>query len=93
MRSFSFPLFISAPFYGYSNVFKLHREERSRRKDVLSGNRTWDLLHKGCAQTNCAILASVKDHYPKIDCTEDYHILIQAPKSLFALVLPLIRIK
>ena len=54
MRSFYSPLSISAPFYGY---FKVHKTERSRNKDVRSGNRTQDLLHQGRALTDCAICA------------------------------------
>ena len=44
-------------FYGYLKLLKLHRTERSRNKDVRSGNRTQDLLHEGRALTDCAILA------------------------------------
>ena len=57
MRSFYSPLAISAPFYGYLKLLKLHRTGRSRNKDVRSGNRTQDLLHEGRALTDCAILA------------------------------------
>ena len=57
MGSFYSPLAISAPFYGYLNLLKLHRTERSRNKDVRSGNQNQDLLHQGPALTNCAILA------------------------------------
>ena len=32
------PLSISAPFYGYLKLLKLHRTERSRNKDVRPGN-------------------------------------------------------
>ena len=58
MRSFYSPLGISAPFYGYLKLLKLHRTERSRIKDVRSENRTQDLLHEARALTDCAILAS-----------------------------------
>ena len=57
VRSVCSPFSLSAPFYGYLRLLKLHRMERSRSKDVWSGNRTWDLLHKGRALTDCAILA------------------------------------
>ena len=57
MHSFCSPLSISAPFYGYLKLLKLRRMVRSRSKDVWSGNRTWDLLHKGRALTDCVILA------------------------------------
>ena len=57
MCSFYSPLAVSAPFYGYLKLLKLHRTERSRNKDVRSGNRTQDLLHEGRALTDCAILA------------------------------------
>ena len=63
MRSFYSPLAISAPFYGYLKLLKLHRTERSRNKDVRSGNRTQDLLHEGRALTDCAILASINTYY------------------------------
>ena len=51
------PLSISAPFYGYLKLLKLHWKERSRNKDVRSGNQTQDLLHQGREPTDCAILA------------------------------------
>ena len=57
MRSFYSSLAISAPFYGYLKLLKLHRTERSCNKDVRSGNRTQNLLHEGRALTDCAILA------------------------------------
>ena len=59
VRSFYSPLAISAPFYGYLKLLKLHRTERSRNKDVTSGNRTQDLLQQGRALTDCAIQAAV----------------------------------
>ena len=48
---------IGAPFYGYLKLLKLHRAERSQSKDVRSEDRTWDLLHKGRALTDCAIIS------------------------------------
>ena len=57
MHSFYSPLAVSAPFYGYLKLLKLHRTERSRNKDVRSGNQTQDFLHQGRTLTDCAILA------------------------------------
>ena len=59
VRSFCSPAFISVTFYAgvFKANFKLHSTERSRSKAVRSGNRTWDLLHKGRALTDCAFLA------------------------------------
>ena len=59
MRSFYSPLAISTLFYEYLKLLKLHRMERSRSKDVTSGNQTQDLLHQSLALTDCAILAPV----------------------------------
>ena len=56
MRSFLSPVSISTPFYGNLKLLKLLRTERSRSEDVRSEERTWDLLHKGRALTDCAIL-------------------------------------
>ena len=64
MRSSYTSLSISAPFYGYLKLLKLHRTERSRSKDVKWVDRTWDLLHKGRALTDCAILAPILSSYP-----------------------------
>ena len=37
---------ISAPFYGYLKLLKLHRLEKSQSKDARSGDRAWGLLYK-----------------------------------------------
>ena len=50
------PVSISTPFYGNLKLLKLLRTERSRSEDVRSEERTWDLLHKERALTDCAIL-------------------------------------
>ena len=57
MRSSYSPLSISAPFYEYLKLLKLHGTERSRSKDARSVDGTWSLLHKGRALTDSAILA------------------------------------
>ena len=49
---------ISAPFYGYLKLLKLHKLEKSRGKDVRSGDRAWGLLHKGLSLTYCAIFTT-----------------------------------
>ena len=43
--SFYFSLSIIAPFYEYLKLLEQHWQERSRKKDVRSENRTEDLLH------------------------------------------------
>ena len=57
MRSFYPSLSISAPFYGYLKLLKLHGKETSQSKDVRSLDRTQDLIHQGRALTDCATLA------------------------------------
>jgi len=42
--------------------YKATQNGKRSNKDVRSGHRTWDLLHKGSTLTNCAILASITNH-------------------------------
>ena len=50
-------------FKGIESYFKLHWKERSRNKDVRSGDRTRDLMHQGRAPADCATLACDRSYF------------------------------